>query len=656
MKPKKSPLAQASTILATILVCGSAHAANLYWDTNGATVGSGAPTGTWGTDSFWSTDSTGASATGAYVAGSDVFFSAGTAGAGTAGIVTVSGTQSVKSITFNQLNPNNVTLNGGTLDFGSTQGVISLNAGSATALSIGTINSLITGTGGLSFSSAAAGSNLTLTGANVGLSGPVSISTGELGINNANALGTGTITVSSGTFHIGPGANNLTVANAIQIAGAGANGRGALRMSGGSTVTGGVSLTANANITAVNAAATISGPDLSLGTFAATIGFVNNGSLTISSKITGSGALNINGVNSPTYNILSLTNTNNTFTGGVNIVNAGVALGNDTALGTGTLTLSGGGGVNSPRIQSTDATTRTISNALAISGTNAANVLAFGASTSPTGTALTGTGDLIFSNTTTTNLGTVARTFQIDNATTEFKAGFSGAGPANGDPVLTKTGLGTMLLSGASTYTGVTSIKTGTLKLSATGSINNTLGVIVASGAKFDVSAKGTSYTVNGIIGNGQVIGGINVTTTLAAGDLSTVGTLSLNNLSLAVSSAMYHDITSGSNSADLINVTGDIALNGAALTLNQLGAYTAGQKFTLFAYTGTLTGTFSGHADNSTFTDAGGQWLINYHDTTAGVNGGLGNSFVTLTAVPEPSIFLLGNLGLLALLRRRRH
>jgi MYXO-CTERM domain-containing protein len=59
--------------------------------------------------------------------------------------------------------------------------------------------------------------------------------------------------------------------------------------------------------------------------------------------------------------------------------------------------------------------------------------------------------------------------------------------------------------------------------------------------------------------------------------------------------------------------------------------------------------------ADDSAFTTGGRNWLINYNDTTSGLNGGSYSNFVTVTAVPEPAAALIGGLGLLALLRRRR-
>ena len=75
----------------TLIGASQAPGATYYWDTNGATAGSGAATGTWGTDNFWSTDATGATATVAQTINntSDLFFSAGTNGTG--GTVTISG-------------------------------------------------------------------------------------------------------------------------------------------------------------------------------------------------------------------------------------------------------------------------------------------------------------------------------------------------------------------------------------------------------------------------------------------------------------------------------------------------------------------------------------------------------------------------------------
>jgi hypothetical protein len=65
---------------AALLLGCSAHAATLYWDTNGSTSGAGNPAdGIWDTNTTanWSTDASGLAATTIYANGSDVIFSAG---------------------------------------------------------------------------------------------------------------------------------------------------------------------------------------------------------------------------------------------------------------------------------------------------------------------------------------------------------------------------------------------------------------------------------------------------------------------------------------------------------------------------------------------------------------------------------------------------
>jgi hypothetical protein len=195
-------------------------------------------------------------------------------------------------------------------------------------------------------------------------------------------------------------------------------------------------------------------------------------------------------------------------------------------------------------------------------------------------------------------------------------------------------------------------VSAGTLALGASGSIDDT-SVVHLGGGTFDVSAKVGGYDVENLSGNGTVAGTINVTTELAIGN--SPGTMNFENLSMSSGTTYLYELTGGGTAADLGDVSGTLTLGGAILDLVQLGTYTVNDKFTLFAYDGTLSGTFAGLAENDTFSDAGGLWRINYDDDTAGLNGGTGTSFVTITAIPEPRAALLGGLGLLALLRRRR-
>jgi fibronectin-binding autotransporter adhesin len=228
-----------------------------------------------------------------------------------------------------------------------------------------------------------------------------------------------------------------------------------------------------------------------------------------------------------------------------------------------------------------------------------------------------------------------------DNTSTSYAGVISGTGTSG----LTKTGNGVLTLSGTNDYTGATNVNNGTLLIN--GSTSSTSIVTVATGATLGGSGGtvGGATTVNGTLASGSSVGTLNFSNTLA----------------LAATSTYLFELNNTTDVADLTNVTGTISIasiaSGATLNLEQLGTYAVGDKFTLFAYlTGNLTGTFSSLLNGAEFTYAGGVWKINYSDTSGGINGGTGTSFVTISAIPEPSAALLGALGLLALLRRRRH
>lgn len=193
----------------------------------------------------------------------------------------------------------------------------------------------------------------------------------------------------------------------------------------------------------------------------------------------------------------------------------------------------------------------------------------------------------------------------------------------DGNGAISKTGDGTLLINGVSTtYTGTLTVNAGTL------------GGETSLGGNITVASTGT-------LAPGNSAGTMTV-----AGDVNMGGTYA-------------YEFNSGSTSADLVNVGGTLTLTDGGVTWDNLGTYALNEKFTLFAYDA-LVGTFSSYATSGNYTLDGGLWFLNYNDTTAGLNGGtndggLGSGFVTITAIPEPGAALLGSLGLLALLRRRR-
>lgn len=211
----------------------------------------------------------------------------------------------------------------------------------------------------------------------------------------------------------------------------------------------------------------------------------------------------------------------------------------------------------------------------------------------------------------------------------------------------TKAGANTLTLTQASTYSGGTTVTQGTLLA------NNSTGSATGTGA----------VTVNGgtFGGTGSASGAVAINTTGVLSPGASVGTFGTGALSLNTGSTFAYELNTNSVNGDLLNANGDLSFDGSVtLSLTDLGSNSLlalGTKFTLISYFGVWDGeTFSGFADNSDFTMLGNEWRINYDDISAGsVNGGTYNNAVTLTVIPEPGAVLLGGLGLLVLLRRRR-
>lgn len=517
--PTSSPLGKTpllrNVFIASLLAFAGSHspalATALYWDGNGTTLGAGTtPTGTWGTSVFWNTDSTGGGG-GAFQVGTtiadDLYFSAGTDATGSY-TTTLNGTRAARSLNFQY---GTITLDGGIVQLGSGGvTVASTVAGNVTVKSSLTLEASQTwannSSKALTFSTSAATLDTTLTTpivitASANGSANINIQSNVLRDNNAaggsvtslvvDSAGGGTVSINAAQAYTG----GTTVKRGIlrtDIAGALGTGTVYLGDTSGSSS---VALYNN-GITLANDIVVRAGSSgtLSLGTLnAASNPAIYSGSVTLNNSnlvrvnagsantaqrftglISGSG-----GFYKDTEGFTLTITHANTYSGGTRFDKGTIAIGDDTALGTGALTFNNNQSsptTSGTRLQSMDATAHTVANAIGNFGGSTANTLyIFGAA---------GTGSLNFTNSSASSLGTVVRVIQTESDT-RFAAVFTGTGG------ITKTGSATLTLAGANTYSGATAVSAGTMLI--TGSTAGSSTVTVSAGA-----AVGGSGTILG--------------------------------------------------------------------------------------------------------------------------------------------------------------
>ena len=431
-----------------------------------------------------------------------------------------------------------------------------------------TVAADISGTGTLS---KAGTGTLILAGAN-SYSGGTTVTGGLINFL-AGGLGTGTITVNGGGLQWAAG-NTSDVSTQLAAIGSGGatfdtngnnvsfattvTGSGGLTKVGSGTLTL-AALSSYAGGTTINGGTLAVAQDGNLGAAGGGLVF-GGGTLQLLGAFTSARSVTLNGAGGT----IDTNGSNGTLSG--NIGGAGGL----TKVGAGTLALSGASSyagatnVNAGVLQA--AATNAFSSASTFSVGSGATLDLNGLN--QTIGALAGSGNV--------TLAAALLTAGGNNASTTFSGTISGSGG------LTKNGTGALTLSGANTFTGLTTVNAGTLIVN--GSIAGA--VTVNSGGQLDGTGRIGALVINGgIIAPGNSIGTLNV------------------NGNFVQNGGTYQVEVNTAGQNDRINVAGNATLNGGTVqVLAQSGSYARNTTYTILNATSGVSGAYSGVTSNFAF------------------------------------------------------
>ncbi len=518
---------------------------------------------------------------------------------------------------------------------------------------------------------------LTLSGANTFASG-LSLNNGTLNVNNAAALGTGTVTIAGGTLDNTSGAAITSSTNNAQ------NWNGNFTFAGTNNLnlgTGTVTLAATRTVTT-------SAGEL-------TVGPITDGAGTFGLVKQGAGTLTLAGAG--------------TYDGGVTLSAGTLNVNNNTALGTGTLTLGGGQlSTTAGSVTATNAVSLTTSSTINVGAGNSLALSGIISNTTSSSLTKSGEGSLTLSGVNTFNGGVIlnAGTLRATTSASALGAGtltvnggnlqlandtglsfnrnttVGASTPITSDRLTAGAGvghtLGTLsigaqtltLAAGSFVTSGTAGLTFGTTTLTATGatfapaaSTTLTLGAVNGSGNNFTVSGAG-NVTIGGVVGTGTgnitqsgsgtltlsgantFSGGVTLnsgtvtvsnsaglgtgTLRVAGGSLNagTTGLTATNTVSFASGSALTYVGTNAMTLSGTITLAGTNTLTVAASTLTTTGVIAGSGAGLTKAGTGTLV--LAG-ANANTYTGAttvnGGTLTLRYDNMAGTTPSGLVSS-----------------------------
>ena len=275
-----------------------------------------------------------------------------------------------------------------------------------------------------------------------------------------------------------------------------------------------------------------------------------------------------------------------------------------------------------------------------------------------------------------TTTGASALNFSSLNLSTRLGAVENGVISGAGD--LTFTGPGTLTLNATNTYSGITRVNAGTLALGSSGSIGNSSGVSLANGSRFNVSTAPGGFILGGaqtLSGGGTITGDTTISGTHTPGFSPGIQTFE-NDLTYSAGSSIVWELIDdtlagrgtsydGINVGENLNFAGDtilsleFALSGSGVNWSD-GLWnsniTGNTGWKIFDFDGTISGFGNLKLANGSFMDGSSQTLVSARPNASfSLFQGTDGVYLNYSAVPEPSAALLGGLGVLALLRRRR-